>query len=165
MKTKDAGNAEALRAHKAASVKETRHELELAIRRIVNGNPKHVKKGTPLSPGAVATEAGVNRSTLYRFHEPILTEIRRATDATSQKKFLEKSGELALAASKAREYREMLEVEQANLQKMARENYNLTARVRLLESTIERQQARIIELEEAQRKVISISATDRHRQG
>lgn len=84
--TKRDGNTDALRAHKADSVKETRQELELAIRRIVNGNPQHVKKGTPLSPAAVAAEAGVDRSTLYRYHEPVLTEIRRTTDATPQKK-------------------------------------------------------------------------------
>lgn len=154
--TKKDGNTDALRAHKADSVKETRQELELAIRRIVNGNPQRVKKGAPLSPAAVAAEAGVDRSTLYRYHEPVLTEIRRTIDATPQKKLREKSSELAAATAKAKEYREMLEAEQVNLQKMARENYTLSARVRHLESAIERHQARIAELEEAQRKITTI---------
>lgn len=161
--TKKDGNVDALRAHKADSAKETRQELELAIRRIVNGNPKRVKKGTPLSPAAVAEEAGVDRSTLYRFHEPVLTEIRRTTDATPQKKLREKSGALAVATAKAKEYRQMLEAEQVNLQKMARENYALSARVRQLESALERHHARIIELEEAQRKVTTMPQPGRRR--
>ncbi|MBP8276050.1 MAG: hypothetical protein KAX55_04070 [Propionivibrio sp.] len=155
-------NADALRTHKADSQKDTRLELELAVRRLVNGNPQRVKKGTPLSPAAVAAEAGVDRSTLYRYHEPVLTEIRRTIDATPQKKLREKSGELAAAMAKAKEYRAMLEAEQANLQKMARENYNLSARVRHLESAIERHLARIAELEEAQRKVTTIPPPGRN---
>ncbi len=158
---KTINNADALRAHKADSQKDTRLELELAIRRIVNGNPQRVKKGTHLSPAAVAAEAGVDRSTLYRYHEPVLTEIRRTIDATPQKKLREKSSELAAATAKAKEYREMLEAEQANLQKMARENYNLNAQVKELQSSVERQAARIAELEEAQKKVASISTARR----
>lgn len=155
--TRKTDNTAALRAHKADSQKETRLELELAVRRLVNGNPQRVKKGTPLSPLAVAEEAGVNRTTLYRYHEPVLTEIRRILESSSQQKLRAKSTELTAAKAKAREYREMLEAEQANLLTMARENFNLKARLKELESSVERQTARIVELEEAQKKVTSIS--------
>lgn len=154
-------NTAALRAHKADSQKETRLELELAVRRIVNGNPQRVKKGTALSPLAVAEEAGVNRTTLYRYHEPVLTEIRRILDSSSQKKLREKSSELTAAKAKAKEYREMLEAEQANLLTMARENFNLNAQAKELQARVERQAARIVELEEAQKKVMSISTPRR----
>lgn len=129
-------NADALRAHKTASQKETRVKLELAVRRIVNGNPQRVKKGTPLSPAAVAQEAGIDRTTLYRYHEPVLTEIRRITDATPQKKLREKHTELADAVTRAKEYRLLLEKEQTNLANIGRENYVLRARVRELEGLL-----------------------------
>lgn len=163
MTAREQGNAAALRTHKAESAKATRQELELAIRRIVNGNPKKVKKGTALSPASVAQEAGVDRTTLYRYHEPVLTEIRRITDAAPQQKLREKSGELATANAKAKEYRELLEAEQANSIKIARENYDLLRRVRALEATTARQAARIVELEEAQKKVTSIASAARPR--
>ena len=40
---------EALAAHGRDSVKETRQKLELAVRRLVNGNPQKVPKGTKLA--------------------------------------------------------------------------------------------------------------------
>ena len=147
-------NADSLRAHKAASQKETRLELELAVRRIVNCNPQRVKKGTPLSPAAVAQEAGVDRTTLYRYHEPVLTEIRRITDATPQKKLREKHTELADAVARAKEYRLLLEEEQTNLANMGRENYALRARVRELEGLLANVQS--------SGKVASISVVKKH---
>lgn len=163
MTAREQGNAAALRTHKAESAKATRQELELAIRRIINGNPKRVKKGTALSPASVAHEAGVDRTTLYRYHEPVLTEIRRITDATPQKKLREKHTELADAIARTKEYRELLEAEQANLIKIARENYALLERVRELGATMARQAARIVVLEEAQRKFATIAAAPRVR--
>lgn len=166
--TQEAGNPKALRAHKAESAKETRQELELAIRRIVNGNPKRVKKGTPLSPAAVAAEAGIDRTTLYRYHEPVLTEIRRITEGTPQKKLREKQSELADAVTRAKEYRLMLEEEQASLVKMARENYALKARVKELAGKLRDCEARIADLRTgsgAGSKEVTSIATARRRGG
>ncbi|MBI8451145.1 hypothetical protein JEZ57_30325, partial [Pseudomonas aeruginosa] len=92
-----AGNPEALRAHKEASQRQTRQELELALARLRNGNPRRVKRGTLVSAAAVAAEAGIDRSTLYRFHEPILTAIRKFNESTSKQQLETKQGELGEA--------------------------------------------------------------------
>ncbi|EGW21591.1 hypothetical protein [Methylobacter tundripaludum] len=154
--THNAGNADALRSHKAESLKKTRHELELAVRRIINENPKRVKKGTSLSPASVAKEADVERSTLYRYHEPVLTEIRRMNDATPQKKLREKHSELADANVKAKEYRIMLEEEQANLAQMARQNYALNLRIKEMEGMLRDRDLLIAELQRGNLKVIPV---------
>ena len=44
-----AGNPEALRAHKEASQRQTRQELELALARLRNGNPRRVKRGAAIT--------------------------------------------------------------------------------------------------------------------
>lgn len=131
-----AGNPEALRAHKAASQQKTRHVLELALARLRNGKPKLVKPGTPITAASVSDEAGVNRSTLYRFHEPILVEIRKLTDATPKKKLQDTQGELAKSQAKAREYRKIAESAQEEITDWARQNYVLTHRVQELEHMI-----------------------------
>ncbi len=159
--TKETGNPEALRAHKADSQKATRLELELAVRRIVNGNPQRVKKGTSLSPLAVAAEADVNRTTLYRYHEPVLTEIRRINDSTPQKKLREKQSELAEIEAKAKEYRLMLEDEQANLAKMARQNYILSMRIKELEGIVQNRDTLIAELRSSNQRVVAFPTKKR----
>lgn len=155
--TQEIGNLAALRAHKAESVKKTRQELELAVRRIVNGNPRRVKKGTSLSPSSVAMEASVERSTLYRYHEPVLTEVRRINNATPQKKLHEKLSELAETKAKSKEYRAMLEEEQANLTQMARQNYALNLRLKELEGMLRDRDVLIAEMQSTYQKVIPIS--------
>ena len=154
--SQEAGNPDALRTHKIESVKKTRQELELAVRRIVNGNPKRVKKGTALSPASVAAEAAVDRSTLYRYHEPVLSEIRKINDATPQKKLREKHSELAESRDKAKEYRTMLEEEQANLAQMARQNYALNLRIKELEGYLRDRDQVITELQATNQNVVAI---------
>ena len=154
--TQEVGNVEALRSHKAESLKKTRQELELAVRRIVNGNPQRVKKGTPLSPSSVAKEANVERSTLYRYHEPVLTDVRRINEATPQQKLREKHTELADAKAKSKEYREMLEEEQANLAQMARQNYALNMRIKELEGIVRDRDLLIDEIQSGNQNVILI---------
>jgi hypothetical protein len=95
----------ALAAQKRQSVKETRQKLELALRRLANGNPTVVKKGTKISASSVAEEAGVDRVTLYRFHEPVLTEIRKINNTAPKTQLKESRSELAQTNIKMKEYR------------------------------------------------------------
>lgn len=136
MSTKPTGNADALRGHKEASVRQTREALEMALARLRNGNPKCVKRGTAITAASVAEEADVDRSTLYRYHGPILTEIRKLNDATPKKKLEAKRGELAEAIAKVREYRGVVEELQAELVSWARQNYTLSHRVQELEDLL-----------------------------
>ena len=91
---------EALAAQKRQSVQETRQKLELAVRRLVNGNPRVVKKGTKVTAASVAKEASVDRVTLYRFHEPVLVEIRKINDTAPKALLKESRSELAQSAAK-----------------------------------------------------------------
>lgn len=159
--TQETGNADALRAHKADSQKTTRLELELAVRRIVNGNPQRIKKGTALSPASVAIEADVDRSTLYRYHEPVLTEIRRINDSAPQQKLREKQTELTETAAKAKEYRLLLEDEQAKMAKMARQNYVLNMRIKELEGIVQNRDTLIAELRSGNQRVVAFPAKKR----
>lgn len=141
------GNPDALRTHKTASLRQTRRDLELALARLRNGNPKRVKTGTLISASSVAEEAGIDRSTLYRFHEPILVEIRKLTDVTPKKKLLAKQGELADAQAKAREYREMAESAHAEITNWARQNYALSHQVQKLEQEVQERDSIINDLQ------------------
>jgi DNA repair exonuclease SbcCD ATPase subunit len=147
MNTKATGNPEALKGHKEASQRQTREDLQLALARLRNGNPKRVKRGTPISAASVAEEASVDRSTLYRYHEPVLTEIRKLNDATPKKQLEAKRGELAGVQAKVREYRGMVEELQAEMNAWARQNYALSHRVHELEDLIRQRDELIGELQ------------------
>ena len=127
---------EALMAQKRQSVKDTRHKLELAVRRLVNGNPHVVKRGTKVSAASVAKEAGIDRVTLYRFHEPVLVEIRKINDSTPKAQLKESRSELSATNSKLKEYRRLVEEAQEEVAALARINYRLDARVAELEALI-----------------------------
>lgn len=141
------GNPEALRAHKEASQRQTRQELELALARLRNGNPRRVKRGTAISATTVATEAGIDRSTLYRFHEPILTAIRKFNETTPKQQLEAKQGELGEARAKAREYREALQAAREEMTAWARQNYALTHRVQELEAILRQRDKLIADLQ------------------
>ena len=136
MTTVPEASLEALAAHGRESVKETRQELELAVRRLVNGNPRQVPKGTKLTAASVCKEAGVDRATLYRYHEPVLTEIRRINDTTPRAQLKESRSELAATETKLKEYRALVEEAQAEVAALARVNYRLDARNKELEDLL-----------------------------
>jgi len=127
---------EALAAHGRDSIKATRQKLELAVRRLVNGNPRQVPKGTKLTAASVCKEAGVDRATLYRFHEPVLTEIRRINDSTPKAQLKESRSEQAKTNAKLREYRQLVEEAQEEVAALARINYRLDARIAELEELL-----------------------------
>jgi hypothetical protein len=124
----------ALAAHARRSLRETRNKLELAVRRLVHGNPRVVQKGTKLSASSVAREAGVDRVTLYRFHEPILTEIRNINDTSSKAKLKASRAHANEATARLREYRALVEQAQAEVAALARINYRLQVRIDELEA-------------------------------
>jgi uncharacterized coiled-coil protein SlyX len=126
----------ALVAQKRQSVKGTRQKLEYALSRLVKGNPRVVKKGTKISAASVAKEAGVDRVTLYRFHEPILVEIRKINDTAPKTQLKESRSELTQATAKLKEYRQLVEEAQEEVAALARINYRLDDRISELEGLI-----------------------------
>ncbi|HJV50646.1 MAG TPA: TetR family transcriptional regulator [Noviherbaspirillum sp.] len=140
---------EALAAQKRQSVKETREKLELALRRLANGNPRVVRKGTKITAASVAKEAGVDRVTLYRYHEPVLVEIRRINDSGPKTQLKESRSAQAQAEAKQREYRKLVEEAQEEVAALARINYGLDARIKELEELIRIRDGVIAELQKA----------------
>ena len=124
----------ALVAHAQRSLRETRHKLELAVRRLVHGNPRVVPKGTKLSASSVAKEACVDRVTLYRFHEPILNEIRRRNDSAPKAQLRSSRAQNRETEMRLKEYRALVEQAQSEVAALARINYRLQARIDELES-------------------------------
>lgn len=140
--TADAGS-QALAAYARRSMRETRHKLDLAVRRLVHGHPRIVAKGTKLSAASVAKEAGVDRATLYRFHEPILAEIRRVNETTPKDKLRVTRTESREADARLKEYRKLLEQAQSEVSALARINYRLQARIEELETSLRARDERI----------------------
>ena len=127
----------ALAHQQRRSVKSTRQKLELALSRLIKGNPQIVKSGTKISAASVAKEAEIDRATLYRFHEPILVEIRKIND-TSPKTLLKGSRlELAQTKPKLKEYRRLVEEAQNEVSALARINYQLDAKITELQEALE----------------------------
>lgn len=150
------GNPGALRTHKEASQRQTRKDLELALARLRNGNPRRVKKGTPITTASVAAEAGIDRSTLYRYHEPILTEIRKINENSQKKRLQAKQGELAESQARTREYREALKDALTEINAWARQNYLLSHKVQELEAMILERDRFIAELQSQPRGATKI---------
>lgn len=137
----------ALAAQKRQSVMDTRQKLELALRRLAHGNPQVVKKGTKITASSVAEEAGIDRATLYRFHEPVLTEIRKINDTAPKAQLKESRFELAQSSAKMKEYRRLVEEAQEEVTALARINYRLDARISELEGLIRVRDERIAEFQ------------------
>jgi hypothetical protein len=135
-KTGSERSLEALANHSKGSAKETRQKLELAVRRIVHGNPQVVPKGSKLTAANVSREAGVDRVTLYRFHEPVLTEIRRINDTTPKALLKENRTELHKTNTEVRELRKLVEEAQEKETALARVTYGLNARIAELETLL-----------------------------
>jgi chromosome segregation ATPase len=145
--TAAAGNL-ALAAHARRSMRETRHKLDLAVRRLAHGNPRVVPKGTRLSAASVAKEAGVDRATLYRFHEPVLAEIRRVNETAPKEKLRASRAQTREADARLKEYRALLEQAQSEVAALARNNYRLQAHVEELEASLRVRDDRIAVLQQ-----------------
>jgi rRNA maturation endonuclease Nob1 len=126
----------ALAVQKSRSVKKTRSELEMALSRLMKGNPRVVKQGTKVNAASVAREARIDRATLYRYHEPILVEIRKINDSTPKARLKESRSELSQADAKLKEYRKLVEEAQEEVVALARENYKLDGRIAELEELL-----------------------------
>ncbi len=155
----------ALVAQKRQSVKETRRKLEDALQRLVNGNPQVVKNGTRISASSVTKEADVDRVTLYRFHEPILVDIRKINDTLPKAQLKESRSELAQASFKLKEYRQLVEEAQEEVAALARINYRLDGRIGELEELIRMRDEVIAGLQrqlnerESKPKILSFSSS------
>lgn len=117
---------EGLMRHHEQSHQKTREELNLALARLRNNNPRIVKRGTKISVTSIAKEAGVDPSTIYRFHESVRVEIRKASNAAAKKRPKADQDELQKAEQKAKEYRLTAEELDSQLRALAQQNYTLS---------------------------------------
>lgn len=119
------------RTHKA-----TREALELAFARLRHGNPKVVSKGCAITPTAVAREAGVRRETLYRFHEPVLTQIRTHGRKQPMDRLRQSQVELGQEKASSQALRVLVEQAQQAEEALARINHRLTAQLAEMEQKL-----------------------------
>lgn len=140
---------EALVASSQRSHQTTRDALELAFARLRHGNPKVVTKGTSVTPTSVAKEAGVSRETLYRFHEPVLTQIRIHNDQQPREQLRQSRAELIKAKATAKELRKLVEDAQLAEEALARINHRMAARIQELEQLLHVRDQIISSLREA----------------
>jgi predicted transcriptional regulator len=137
----------AFRAHKLRMMEKTHGELQSAISRIVNGRPRRVPKGSKLTVNNVAKEAGVDRSTIYKFHSAILSDIQSRNSTTPKAVLKEKRSELAQATERVKGYRQMTQEAQADKEKLLQVNYRLNQRTKDLEKLLEQRDKVIKELQ------------------
>jgi hypothetical protein len=148
----------ALEAHAQRSQEATREALELAFARVRLGNTKMVPKGTRVSATSVAKEAGVDRVTLYRFHQPVLLEIRKFLGKTPNQKLQASREALSKADDGMRELRRLAEDAQEAEGKLARINHRLAAQVAALEEQLAIRDKKIEDLQRRLAKATSVGA-------
>lgn len=135
MRVLSAAARKALSEQKDVSTRRTQKRLEQALQRLSRGTPETVIIGSRLTVSNVAKEAGVDRATLYRFHQPVLDAIRKAAgDSKPSAKKTRRN--LTESEAKLKEYRALVEDAQSEVAALARINYRLDARIRELEELI-----------------------------
>jgi DNA-binding XRE family transcriptional regulator len=142
------GNSEALKAYESESQADTRLELEKALTRLRNGQPKRIHPNAKINASTLAKEAGVERSTIYRYHSGILNEVQRITHSAATTRLKEKHSAYAQAEAKTKEYRQMLEKCQADKEILKRENYRLQYRIDELELLLKQRDEMVDELQQ-----------------
>lgn len=142
-----ARTVEALALNKQQSVKDTREKLEAALHRMLTGEPRIHSPGTKISAASVASEAGVDRATLYRFHEPVLAQIRnlKATTADGLSKVKAKADRESIRQAS---YLRMAEDAQRQVASLARINYRLDAKIEELSGALRARDQIISDLRE-----------------
>ncbi len=137
-----AGRALVIRAKKSLS--ETREILKEAMDRILRDEPEIVARGTRLTPASVAKEAGIERSTLYRFHQPIIDEIRQQKAEATATQLRVARGQSQKTEARLKEYRLLVEQAQQEVALLAKINYRLQARIDELEANLRVRDERIL---------------------
>ena len=137
----------AFRAHKIRMMEKTHGELQSAILRIVNGRPRRVPKGSRLTVNNVAKEAGVDRSTIYKYHATVLSDIHTRNNATPKAVLKEKRGELSRAQDRVKDYRRLTAEAQADKEKLLQVNYRLNRQIKYLEALLKQRDKVIKELQ------------------
>ncbi|WP_139143346.1 TetR family transcriptional regulator [Janthinobacterium sp. HH104] len=158
---------EALASQKQQSIKDTREKLEAALHRLLTGISRNHNPGTKISAASVASEAGVDRATLYRFHEPVLAQIRNLKTATTDGRSNEKV-KIDQESTRQTSYLKMVEDAQRQVASLARINYRLDAKIEELSEALRVRDQIIADLRkqivkrESEPRIFSFPPTTRH---
>lgn len=144
MKQKESSGLTALIDQKHKSAEKTRAKLDVALTNLIREGTSGTKK-KKISVTEIAKVAGVDRATLYRFHQPVLTRMREFnTSSVYQENQLNRK--LTVPVS-VQDYRAATEEAQREVTALARINYRLDARVSELEAELASRDARISQLQ------------------
>jgi hypothetical protein len=149
---------EALTTQQERSILETRTKLEQALQRLVAGAPLIVKSGLKINAVNLSKEAQVDRATLYRFHQPVLSQLRQ--HSTRMTVSANATSSISEAAGQ-QEYRRLAEEAQQQVEALARINYRLAAKIEDLEQLLAAKDETISELRRMLSKNGSVSSVDK----
>jgi len=116
---------DALREYKHSEEERNHNNLVKAFTRLVNNEPKIVKRGTKLTVTSVAKEAGLSRGAVY-LHQEVLEKITAYKDNPSGSDFQRKKLIRESLVAKEEMRKSMIEQLQVEKHKLAQENFRLT---------------------------------------
>jgi hypothetical protein len=132
---------EGLNAQKIASLANTRRKLQDALHQL----SESLLPGALISINAVAKAAGVDRSTIYRYHLDFIREIQGCTDPGGKSKFAKPQTRVELTHKQV-EYKALTAQAQKEVLALARINYQLDVRILELEAALQARDKVIVSL-------------------
>lgn len=129
------------------SLGDTRRKLDLAVRRVADGKPLVAPAGAKLTVASVAKEAGVDRTTVHRFHRPVVDEIRRLNAQARRSRRSVSAAPSEDTEVRLKEYRALVIQAQAEVAALARINYRLQAEVDDLKERLRIRDERVANLQ------------------
>ncbi|MDF3883911.1 TetR family transcriptional regulator [Cupriavidus basilensis] len=115
----------------------TRHEIEAAITRILQGMPMRVDRARQLSIAAVAEEAGVSNATIHNRHPDMAEQIRRILKEGREAVMAEKNTEISNLQRKLAEVRKALRKRDDEVRRLKTLNLLLAKEIQALREELE----------------------------
>lgn len=116
----------------------THDKLQDAITRIVEGHPvfvQPVKNLQQITIALVAEEAGVERTTLYKYHSDIIERIQRIKNASDQEQAHKEKTALQKAQAKNHEYLDEIRKIKQQRDLALEENYRLSMELQKIKNS------------------------------
>ncbi|MGO4808927.1 TetR family transcriptional regulator [Cupriavidus sp. 2MCAB6] len=115
----------------------TRHEIEMAITRILQGTPMRVDRARQLSIAAVAEEAGVSNATIHNRHPDMAEQIRRILKEGREAIMTEHDAHIANLRRQLGEIRKALRKRDDQIRRIKTVNLLLATEVQALREELE----------------------------
>ena len=115
----------------------TRHEIESAITRILQGTPRRIDRVRQLSIAAVAEEAGISNATIHNRHPDMAERIRRILKEGREAVMAEHDVEVANLQRRLAEIRKALRKRDDEIRRLKTVNLLLAKEIQALREELE----------------------------